>query len=70
MSFADGPVLASCAQFLGSIIGMSNRAIANSLHRSERTIEVHRSHIMRKLNVDNVVDLVKRAGSLGFEEPE
>lgn len=50
--------------------GMSNRGIAYTLHRSERTIEVHRSHIMRKLNVDNVVDLVKRASVLGFDKPE
>jgi FixJ family two-component response regulator len=50
--------------------GKSNKGIAYTLHRSERTIEVHRSHIMRKLNVDNVVDLVKRASSLSLEEFE
>ena len=50
--------------------GMSNRGIAYTLHRSERTVEVHRSHIMRKLNVDNVVDLVKRVASLSFDESE
>ena len=50
--------------------GKSNKGIAYTLQRSERTIEVHRSHIMRKLNVDNVVDLVKRASLLGFEESE
>ena len=50
--------------------GKSNRGIAYMLQRSERTIEVHRSHIMHKLNVDNVVDLVKRASSLGFEKSE
>ena len=52
------------------IDGMSNRGIAYTLHRSERTVEVHRSHIMRKLNVDNVVDLVKRVASLSFDETE
>lgn len=46
--------------------GMSNKGIAYRLQRSERTVEVHRSHIMRKLDVDNVVDLVKRATSMGF----
>lgn len=50
--------------------GMSNKGIAYTLHRSERTVEVHRSHIMHKLNVDNVVDLVKRASLLGFTESE
>ena len=48
--------------------GMSNKGIAYKLQRSERTVEVHRSHIMRKLDVDNVVDLVKRATSMGFGE--
>lgn len=50
--------------------GMSNKGIAYALKRSERTIEVHRSHIMRKLNVDNIVDLVKRASLLGFQTSE
>ncbi|MHC4905334.1 MAG: response regulator transcription factor [Planctomycetota bacterium] len=50
--------------------GMSNKGIAYALKRSERTIEVHRSHIMRKLNVDNIVDLVKRASLLGFRTSE
>ena len=46
--------------------GRSNRGIAHILHRSVRTIEDHRNHIMRKLDVDNVVDLVKRATTLGM----
>ncbi|MFQ6036310.1 MAG: response regulator transcription factor [Sedimentisphaerales bacterium] len=46
--------------------GKSNKEIANLLHRSVRTVEVHRSHIMRKLEVDNLVDLVKRAAAMGL----
>ncbi len=46
--------------------GMSNRRIAYVLQRSERTIEVHRSHIMQKLGVDNIVELVKRATAMGY----
>ena len=46
--------------------GRSNKGIAHILHRSVRTIEDHRNHIMRKLDVDNVVDLVKRATALGM----
>ncbi len=46
--------------------GRSNRGIAHILHRSVRTIEDHRNHIMRKLDVDNVVDLVKRATAMGM----
>jgi DNA-binding NarL/FixJ family response regulator len=48
--------------------GRSNKEIADTLHRSVRTIEDHRCHIMRKLGVDNVVDLVKRATAMGLVE--
>jgi FixJ family two-component response regulator len=41
--------------------GNNNREMAEILHRSIRTVEDHRRHIMRKLDVDSVVDLVKRA---------
>ena len=40
--------------------GKSNTEMARLQHRSVRSIEDHRSHIMRKLGVNNVVDLVKR----------
>jgi two-component system response regulator FixJ len=46
--------------------GKTNSNIAQGLHRSPRTIEVHRRHIMRKLGVANVVDLVKTAASRGW----
>jgi len=46
--------------------GKSNKEIANELHRSVRTVEVHRSHVMRKLGVDNLVELVKRAAAMGL----
>jgi FixJ family two-component response regulator len=46
--------------------GMCNRRVAYVLQRSERTIEVHRGHVMQKLGVDNIVDLVKRATFMGF----
>jgi len=48
--------------------GKSNKEIANLLHRSVRTVEVHRSHIMRKLAVDNIVHLVKRSATMGLLE--
>lgn len=46
--------------------GKSNRETAEILHRSEKTIEVHRNHIMRKLGVDNIVALIKRAAAMGL----
>jgi two-component system, NarL family, response regulator DegU len=41
--------------------GLGNREIADSLSISVRTIEVHRSNMMRKLKVKNAVELVKYA---------
>ena len=49
---------------------MSNKEIAVLLHRSARTIEVHRAHLMQKLGVDNLVDLVKRVASMGLVDLE
>jgi len=50
--------------------GMSNKEISTLLHRSARTIEVHRAHIMHKLGVDNLVDLVKRVSTMGLIDLE
>ncbi len=50
--------------------GKGNKEIANLLHRSARTIEVHRAHLMHKLGVDNLVDLVKRVASMGLVDLE
>ncbi len=48
--------------------GISNKRTAYILERSERTIEVHRSRVMRKLGVDNLVDLVKKSTAMGWTE--
>jgi len=40
--------------------GRTNREIGDALCRSPRTVEVHRRHIMQKLSVCNLIDLVKR----------
>ena len=46
----------------------SNKEISYLLHRSLRTIEGHRSRIMRKLGVDNVVHLVEKSIEMGLIE--
>jgi PAS domain S-box-containing protein len=52
---------------LKSIIkGMSNKEIARLFHRSVRTIENHRAHIMKKLRVDSSVELIKRTVAMGL----
>lgn len=48
------------------INGKSNKQIANILHRSVRTIEVHRSRIMGKLGAENLIDLLKKAATMGL----
>jgi DNA-binding CsgD family transcriptional regulator len=48
------------------IDGRSTKQIAVRLHRSVRTVEIHRYHLMHKLGVDNVVDLVKKAAAMGL----
>tara|TARA_Y100000589_G_scaffold323180_1_gene357334 strand:- start:896 stop:1636 length:741 start_codon:yes stop_codon:yes gene_type:complete len=38
--------------------GQTSREIATQLHRSEKTIQLHRANIMKKFNVRRVVDLI------------
>ena len=68
-SYTGKPLTESEMKVLKLIIdGKSNKEIAYLLHRSVRTIEVHRGHLMRKLDVDNIVDLVKRVVMMGLVE--
>ena len=46
--------------------GRNNREIAAALHRSPRTIEVHRRHVMQKLGAVNIIELLQRAADLGL----
>ncbi len=48
--------------------GHTTAETAQKLHRSRRTIEVHRSHIMHKLEVSGMVDLVRRCAQMGLLE--
>jgi two-component system, LuxR family, response regulator FixJ len=46
--------------------GKTSQDIAAHLHRSKRTIDVHRKNIMRKLQACSLVDLIKRALGMGL----
>lgn len=46
--------------------GKTNKDIAEELKRSIRTIEDHRSHIMHRMGVNNLVELAKEAVKLGL----
>lgn len=49
-------------EILGLIInGKHNKDIAETLNKSIRTIETHRFNIMKKLGVNNAVDMVNKA---------
>lgn len=47
------------------ISGQLNKQIAYDLGTSEHTVKVHRQHMMEKLEMDSVPDLVRLAGELG-----
>lgn len=47
-------------QVMGLVVaGKSNKAIADELYLSPRTVEVHRSHVMEKMKVRTLTELVK-----------
>ena len=71
VSISGGPLTHAEAKVLRLLLeGKNNKEIATALHRSRRTIETHRSHIMCKFGVNNLVDLVRRAALMGLIEIE
>jgi two-component system, LuxR family, response regulator FixJ len=46
--------------------GKSSRNIANLMHRSQRTIEYHRTNMMKKFNASNSVEMIEKAIMFGF----
>ena len=49
-------------EILGLIInGKKNQQIAETLDKSVRTIETHRFNIMKKMGVNNAIDMVNKA---------
>jgi len=50
--------------------GKGNKEIAHRLQRTLRTVERHRSNIMRKFDVDNIVGLVRKAALINLDDVE
>jgi FixJ family two-component response regulator len=48
--------------------GRLNKQIAGQMGTVERTVKFHRSHVMTKLNVDSVADLVRLAERAGIHD--
>ena len=49
--------------------GKSNREAGEALHLSAKTVETHRAHIMAKLNLHSITDLVRYAIRNNIVEP-
>ena len=50
--------------------GKSNKEMAYILDRAMRTVERHRSDIMHKFGIDNIVDLVKKTAFINLDDVE
>lgn len=46
--------------------GLKNQEISERLHVSVKTVETHRAHIMEKLNLNNIAELVKYSIEIGI----
>jgi FixJ family two-component response regulator len=49
------------------VAGLINKQIALRLGTSEKTIKIHRSHVMQKMRADSLADLVRMCQKLGIE---
>jgi FixJ family two-component response regulator len=48
------------------VAGLINKQIALRLGTSEKTIKIHRSHVMQKMRADSLADLVRMSQKLGI----
>ncbi|MCA1958149.1 MAG: LuxR C-terminal-related transcriptional regulator [Nitrospira sp.] len=64
---ASGRLTPRQSQILTMVaMGHTNREIAAALNISIRTVEVHRYHLMHRLEVRNVAQLLRRSLKLGL----
>ena len=59
------------SQVLGLVVsGLTNKQVADRLGTSEKTIKVHRAHVMQKMQADSLADLVLMAQAAGLCSPK
>jgi FixJ family two-component response regulator len=46
--------------------GLLNKQVAGKLNTTEATVKFHRAHIMKKMEVDTLADLIRMAEKLGI----
>ena len=49
--------------------GLMNKQVGSEIGISEQTVKIHRGHVMRKMRVESLADLVLIAESLGVRAP-
>ncbi len=47
------------------VVGHPNKVIAYKLHISPRTVEIHRAHVMEKMQARNLADLIRMSIAVG-----
>jgi FixJ family two-component response regulator len=55
--------------FAHVVTGKLNKQIAGEVGAAERTVKAHRAHVMEKMQVGSLADLVRVAGRLSLPEP-
>ena len=60
--------LTACERKVMALVvsGLLNKQIAAELGVSEKTIKVHRGHVMKKMRAESLADLVRMAESMGI----
>jgi len=52
------------------VSGMLNKQTGHQLGVTEKTIKVHRAHVMRKMRADSLAELVRMAERIGVQSPQ
>jgi FixJ family two-component response regulator len=64
--------LTACERKVMTLVvsGLLNKQIAAEFGVSEKTIKVHRGHVMKKMRAESLADLVRMAERMGINSPQ